>query len=133
MQQDFDDKHVVDLATQHVLEFQLHRREAPPLCKVAFHTMVAQLPISQLAQVQWQLRPLAIYHELSCHSGIIRGDGNAMENSFIIALEGPVLTWYIRLQPLSIDSKRALCKEVFSQFSRLEARYRHPCRVIPCK
>jgi hypothetical protein len=27
-----------------------------------------------------------------------------MAKSFIIALEGPALTWYTRLPPLSIDS-----------------------------
>jgi hypothetical protein len=31
-----------------------------------------------------------------------------MAKSFIIALEGPALTWYTRLPPLSIDSWRSL-------------------------
>jgi hypothetical protein len=32
------------------------------------------------------------------------GDDAMMAKSFIIALEGPALTWYTRLPPLSIDS-----------------------------
>jgi DNA-binding transcriptional MerR regulator len=32
------------------------------------------------------------------------GDDDIMAKSFIIALEGPTLTWYTRLPPLSIDS-----------------------------
>jgi hypothetical protein len=36
------------------------------------------------------------------------GDDATMAKSFIIALEGPALTWYIRLPPLSIDSWRSL-------------------------
>jgi hypothetical protein len=36
------------------------------------------------------------------------GDGATMAKSFIIALEGPALTWYTRLPPLSIDSWRSL-------------------------
>ena len=32
------------------------------------------------------------------------GDNATMAKSFIIALEGPALTWYTRLPPLSIDS-----------------------------
>jgi hypothetical protein len=32
------------------------------------------------------------------------GDDATMAKSFIIALEGPALTWYTRLPPLSIDS-----------------------------
>lgn len=32
------------------------------------------------------------------------GDDNAMAKSLIITLEGPALTWYTRLPPLSIDS-----------------------------
>jgi hypothetical protein len=37
-----------------------------------------------------------------------RGDDATMYKSYIIALEGPDLTWYTRLQPLSIDSWKAL-------------------------
>jgi hypothetical protein len=37
-----------------------------------------------------------------------RGDDATMAKSFIIALEGPALTWYTRLPPLSIDSWRSL-------------------------
>jgi hypothetical protein len=37
-----------------------------------------------------------------------RGDDAMMAKSFIIALEGPALTWYTRLPPLSIDSWRRL-------------------------
>jgi hypothetical protein len=36
------------------------------------------------------------------------GDNATMAKSFIIALEGPALTWYTRLPPLSIDSWRSL-------------------------
>jgi hypothetical protein len=36
------------------------------------------------------------------------GDGATMIKSFVIALEGPTLTWYTRLPPLSIDSWKAL-------------------------
>jgi hypothetical protein len=36
------------------------------------------------------------------------GDDATMAKSFIIALEGPALTWYTRLSPLSIDSWRSL-------------------------
>jgi hypothetical protein len=36
------------------------------------------------------------------------GDDAMMAKSFIIALEGPALTWYTRLPPLSIDSWRGL-------------------------
>jgi DNA-binding transcriptional MerR regulator len=37
-----------------------------------------------------------------------RRDDATMAKSFIIALEGPALTWYTRLPPLSIDSWRSL-------------------------
>jgi hypothetical protein len=37
-----------------------------------------------------------------------RGNDNAMDKSFIIALEGPTLTWYSRLPPLFIDSWQSL-------------------------
>jgi hypothetical protein len=37
-----------------------------------------------------------------------RGDDATMAKSFIIALEGPTLTWYSRLLPLSIDSWKSL-------------------------
>jgi hypothetical protein len=36
------------------------------------------------------------------------GDDATMAKSFIIALEGPVLTWYTRLPPLFIDSWKGL-------------------------
>jgi hypothetical protein len=36
------------------------------------------------------------------------GDDATMAKSFIIALEGPALTWFTRLPPLSIDSWRSL-------------------------
>jgi hypothetical protein len=36
------------------------------------------------------------------------GDDATMAKSFIIALEGPALTWYTRLPPLSIDSSKSL-------------------------
>jgi hypothetical protein len=37
-----------------------------------------------------------------------RGDDATIAKSFIIALEGPTLTWYTRLPPLSIDSWKRL-------------------------
>jgi hypothetical protein len=37
-----------------------------------------------------------------------RGDDATMAKSFIIALEGPALTWYTRLPPLSIESWKGL-------------------------
>jgi hypothetical protein len=37
-----------------------------------------------------------------------RGDDATMAKSFIIALEGPALTWYTRLPPLSTDSWKGL-------------------------
>jgi hypothetical protein len=37
-----------------------------------------------------------------------RGDDTTMAKYFIIALEGPTLTWYTRLPPLSIDSWKGL-------------------------
>jgi hypothetical protein len=40
------------------------------------------------------------------------GDDATMAKSFIIALEGPALTWYTRLPPLSIDSWRSLFKQL---------------------
>jgi hypothetical protein len=45
------------------------------------------------------------YHVAVASSG---GDDATMAKSFIIALEGPALTWYTRLPPLSIDSWRSL-------------------------
>jgi hypothetical protein len=36
------------------------------------------------------------------------GDDATMAKSFIIALEGPALTWFTRLPPLSIDSWRSI-------------------------
>jgi hypothetical protein len=36
------------------------------------------------------------------------GDATTMAKSFIIALEGPTLTWYTRLLPLSIESWKGL-------------------------
>jgi hypothetical protein len=36
------------------------------------------------------------------------GDDTTMAKSFIITLEGPTLTWYTRLPPLSIDSWKGL-------------------------
>jgi hypothetical protein len=37
-----------------------------------------------------------------------RGDDATMAKSFIIALKGPTLSWYMRLPPLSIDSWKGL-------------------------
>jgi hypothetical protein len=38
----------------------------------------------------------------------VGGDDATMAKSFIIALEGPALTWYTRLPPMSIDSWKSL-------------------------
>jgi hypothetical protein len=45
-----------------------------------------------------------------------RGDDTTMAKSFIIALEGPTLTWYTRLPPLSIDSWRSLWDKFLLNF-----------------
>jgi hypothetical protein len=47
-----------------------------------------------------------------------RGDGTTMAKSFIIALEGPALTWYTRLLPLSIESWKGLCDKFLLNFQR---------------
>jgi hypothetical protein len=44
------------------------------------------------------------------------GDDATMAKSFIIALEGPALTWYTRLLPLSIESWKALCDKFLLNF-----------------
>jgi hypothetical protein len=44
------------------------------------------------------------------------GDDATMAKSFIIALEGPALTWYSRLPPLSIDSWRSLWDKFLLNF-----------------
>jgi hypothetical protein len=44
------------------------------------------------------------------------GDDSTMAKSFIIALEGPALTWYTRLPPLSIDSWRSLRDKLLLNF-----------------
>jgi hypothetical protein len=44
------------------------------------------------------------------------GDNTTMAKSFIIALEGPALTWYTRLPPLSIDSWRSLWDKFLLNF-----------------
>jgi hypothetical protein len=46
------------------------------------------------------------------------GDDATMAKSFIIALEGPALTWYTRLPPLSIDSWRSLRDKFLLNFQR---------------
>jgi hypothetical protein len=45
-----------------------------------------------------------------------RGDDARMAKSFIIALEGPALTWYTRLPPLSIDSWKGLRNKFLLNF-----------------
>jgi hypothetical protein len=45
-----------------------------------------------------------------------RGDDATMTKSFIIALEGPALTWYTRLSPLSIDSWKELRNKFLLKF-----------------
>jgi hypothetical protein len=44
------------------------------------------------------------------------GDDATMAKSFIIALEGPTLTWYTRLPPLSIDSWKTLHDKLLLNF-----------------
>jgi hypothetical protein len=44
------------------------------------------------------------------------GDDATMAKSFIIALEGPALTWFTRLPPLSIDSWRSLLDKFLLNF-----------------
>ena len=48
--------------------------------------------------------------------GSSRGDDATMAKSFIITLEGPALTWYTRLPPLSIDSWKGLCDKFLLNF-----------------
>jgi hypothetical protein len=48
---------------------------------------------------------IMIYQVTVASSG---GDDATMAKSFIITLEGPALTWYTRLPPLSIDSWKSL-------------------------
>jgi hypothetical protein len=47
-----------------------------------------------------------------------RGDDATMAKSFIIALEGPALTWYTRLPPLSIDYWKGLRDKFLLNFQR---------------
>jgi hypothetical protein len=44
------------------------------------------------------------------------GDDATMVKSFIIALEGPTLTWYTRLPPLSINSWKTLRDKFLLKF-----------------
>jgi hypothetical protein len=44
------------------------------------------------------------YYIMSYQVAVASSGGATMAKSFIIALEGPALTWYTRLPPLSIDS-----------------------------
>jgi hypothetical protein len=46
------------------------------------------------------------------------GDNATMAKSFIIAFEGPALTWYTRLPPLSIKSWKALRDKFSLNFQR---------------
>jgi hypothetical protein len=50
------------------------------------------------------------------------GDDATIAKSFIIALEGPTLTWYTRLPPLSIDFWKGLWDKFMLNFqgSRLD-------------
>jgi hypothetical protein len=45
-----------------------------------------------------------------------KGDDATMAKSFILALEGPALTWYTRLPPLSIESWKTLCNKFLLNF-----------------
>jgi hypothetical protein len=55
---------------------------------------------------------------MSCQVAIASsgGDDAIMAKSFIIALEGPALTWYTRLPPLSIDSWKGLWDKFLLNF-----------------
>jgi hypothetical protein len=44
------------------------------------------------------------------------GDDTTMAKFFIISLEGPALTWYTRLPPLSIESWKGLCDKFLLNF-----------------
>lgn len=70
--------------------------------------MAKQLQSRKLTKIQRKVRPFIIHHELLGHSGFVEGDDNAMAKSLIIILEGPTLTWYIKLPSLSIDPWVAL-------------------------
>jgi hypothetical protein len=70
--------------------------------------MARQFQGRGLPQVQRQHRPSTVYHELSGRCRIVRRGRLHDGQVFIIALEGPALTWYTRLPPLSIDSWRSL-------------------------
>jgi hypothetical protein len=69
-----------------------------------------------LPKVQRQYKPNSVHHELSGHNRIISGGDATMAKSFIIALEGPALTWYSRLPPLSIHSWKTLCVKFLLNF-----------------
>jgi hypothetical protein len=49
------------------------------------------------------------------------GDDATMAKSFIIALEGPALTWYTRLPPLSIESWKGLRDKFLLNFQGYRA------------
>jgi hypothetical protein len=44
------------------------------------------------------------------------GDDATMAKPFIIVLEGPALTWYTRMPPLSIDSWKTLREKFLIKF-----------------
>jgi hypothetical protein len=70
--------------------------------------MAKHLQSRKLTKIQHKARPFAVHHELLGHGGFVEGDDNAMAKSLIIVLEGPTLTWYIKLPSLSIDRWAAL-------------------------
>jgi hypothetical protein len=66
---------------------------SPPGSAAPSITMAHQLQGRGIPQVQRQHRPSTIHHELPSHRASSGGDDATMAKSFIIALEGPALTW----------------------------------------
>jgi hypothetical protein len=62
-----------------------------------------------------------------------RGDDATMAKSFIIALEGPALTWYTRLPPLSIDSWKGLQDKFLLNFQGYQPDTNALVKVSLCK
>jgi hypothetical protein len=60
------------------------------------------------------------------------GDGATMGKSFIIALEGPALTWYTRLPPLFIDSWKGLRDKFLLNFQGYRLNTDALAELSPC-
>lgn len=76
----------------------------PALSQAVGDTLAIQLHRRKLTNVQRKndlLQFIMVYQVAVASLG---GDDDAMLKSFIIALEGPALTWYTRLPSLSTDS-----------------------------